>query len=137
MKQVHLLPHSQPKNIFPVKVELQSSLFRIQRSLVQLWYAVSKHKTSGEMIWTVHLSLFMFESWGNVYGMKKFCLNECLNIMNSLSHIIWLHNGCSEPEPLSIYTHRHTHIHRHISIEPYSMYACIYQMRDCFSYIGT
>ena len=63
---------SQPKNLSPIKVELQSSLFpRIQRSLVQLWYAVSKHKTSGEMIWIVHLSLFMFESWGNVYGMKN------------------------------------------------------------------
>lgn len=69
---VHLLPQHKPENLLSIKIELQTSSFpRIQRSLAQLWYAVSKHKTSGEMIWTVHLSLFMFESWGNVYGVKN------------------------------------------------------------------
>lgn len=115
---VHLLPpHSQ--QTFPLLKLSYRALpfpgFRDHRPSCDMQSQNTKHLEKYEQFIFPYLCLkaeAMFMEWG-------ICLNECLNIMNSLSHFIWLHNWYSEPKSLCTYMdwHQDRYIDQWNSIE--------------------
>lgn len=97
---------SQPENFLSIKV-LPFPGFRDHRPSCDMQFQNTKHLEKYEQFIFPYLCFkteAMFMEWG-------ICLNEYLNIMNSLSYFIWLHNWYSEPRFLCTYMDQHQDRH--------------------------